>query len=104
MAKISLCTVKNLEVAAERRGLKPRKVDEILEATHGYLGKKLEYDAFKFNCEHFVTGCYFGVCFSGQAEAAKSKHTVKKCTRLVVNRYMSAEACSCGTWSKMRLV
>ncbi len=80
-----MCKVNNFEVAAERRGLKPRNVDEICDAARGYLGKKLEYVALKFNCEHFVTGCYFGVCFSRQAELRKVNTSLKKCTRLLVN-------------------
>jgi hypothetical protein len=37
-AKNSLCKVNYLEVPAKRRGLKPRNVDEILEAALRYLG------------------------------------------------------------------
>jgi hypothetical protein len=95
VVKNSLCRVNNLEKEAERRGLIPRSVEEILKTARDNLRKRFEYDPFKFNCEHFATGCYFGEQFSLQAEAAKDKYFVKKGARLVVHSYMGAEA-YCG--------
>jgi hypothetical protein len=95
VVKDSTCRVNNLEKEAERRRLIPRSVEEILETALHNLRKRFEYDPFKFNCEHFATGCYFGQQFSLQAEAAKGKHFVKKGARIVARSYMEAEAC-CG--------
>jgi hypothetical protein len=94
LVKDSLCRVNKLEKEAERRGLIPKSVEEILEAAHN-LGRGFEYDPFKFNCGHFSTGCYFGEQLSLQALAAKGKKFVKKGARLVARSYMRAVA-YCG--------
>ncbi|CAF1390920.1 unnamed protein product [Didymodactylos carnosus] len=44
-------------------------VDEILEKARSVLGQSLAYNVLCNNCEHFATGCRYGVRTSGQAEA-----------------------------------
>ncbi len=71
----SLCRINNLGKAAQKRGLRPRSVDNILKAAYKMLNEKFDYHPIDNNCEHFVTSCRFGLRFSEQAEAAKMDPT-----------------------------
>ncbi len=103
VAKNSLCRVNNLVAAAQRRGLQPRRVNDILKSVHKYLDEKVDYDPIKSNCEHFATYCRFGSGdyipgqsgFSEQALAAKGKGIVKNGARLLTNSLMGTESISC---------
>jgi len=78
VAKDSICRVNNLEIAAQRRQLTSKNVNDILDTAYDMLGEISDYHLFNDNCEHFATYCRFGTAFSEQGLAANERPIIGK--------------------------
>jgi hypothetical protein len=88
----SLCRINNLGKAAQKRGLRPKSVDNILKAAYKMLNEKFDYHPIDNNCEHFVTSCRFGSRFSEQALAARREGIIGKAAPVAADIIMGTNS------------
>jgi len=84
------CRINLLEKKAKELGLERWMTRELIVAkAMKKLGQVLKYDVVDYNCEHFVTECFYGAPFSGQQEILLRNGTIRHSAKLVasISRY-----------------
>jgi hypothetical protein len=80
VAKGGTCRINNLEEPAAKRQLTPRKSKKaIIKFAEAQVSetKRIQYHVHAYNCEHFVTECFYGTGFSEQTDTLDGQILVK---------------------------